>query len=259
MEKSEMVAMPELYVLRYGVTIDRYTSWPTDITFLGNLYKAGSIKRGSFDIDSELSNTKIDIAAALYPAFLRYVSNMPIMPTLVTIYRSITDDYSQYAIIFDGKVMYITVKNKQVTAHCETDSGLDIPWPRLIYESYCNHDLFDSGCQLDSALYRVIAVLSDINDSELTSTTFSTKPDGYFIGGWVDFGGDMRMITNHVGNIITIQIPFDSSLIIGSEVDAYPGCSGSPDHCKTKFLTDNYNNFFGMPMIPSTNPVMWGI
>jgi len=65
------------------------------------------------------------------------------------------------------------------------------------------------------------------------------------------------MITNHVGGVITIQLPFDSRLKVGNTVIVTPGCDRKRTTCDVKFL--NLVNYVGMPEIPSHNPAVWGL
>jgi len=253
----EQVGLPELYRLVYGPTTARYTSWSEDLTFLGEVYETAPLKRSGLSLDHELSAVRLSLQAPILDAFSRYIANQPIEPTSVTIYRALSDDLTQYAILFAGYVMTVSVKDRVARAECEANSAiLDLSWPRFMYQSYCNHDLFDSGCALGDGAFLVQGAVT-ISGSDLTSAILGTFADGYFIGGRAAYGDDERMITNHVGSTVTLQVPFDDRVEAGTVVDFYPGCDGSPDTCRDTF--NNFTNFLGFPYIPSSNPVIWGV
>jgi uncharacterized phage protein (TIGR02218 family) len=117
--------------------------------------------------------------------------------------------------------------------------------------------LFDDGCGLSEMDYQVETTVN-VAGSEMESGDFSAFADGYFTGGYVKIGSDMRLITDHVESTIVLHVPFGSYVASGAEVLAYPGCDGSPATCKNKF--DNFEDgFLGFPYVPDKNPVIWGV
>lgn len=255
---SEMKGLPELYDLEYAGAIDRVTSWPHQITFLGNIYTPAPIKRSSFHFDHEFSSVKCTVNAPMMDAFIRYIANTPIEPTKVTIYRAVEDDLTKYINLFTGFVMHMSVKDQIVSASVEANSEiLESVIPRFMFQSWCNHEVFDVHCGLSSVNYAVAANVNAISGAVYTCPEAGYKSNGYYTGGVAEAGTDMRMITDHVGSDLTLQVPFDSRVGVGDSMTIYPGCDGSPDTCRDKF--DNFGNFLGMPYIPSKNPVIWGL
>ena len=255
--ETEQVGLPEFYKLVYGGVTEYYTTWAKSLTFLGHVYTSAPLKRSGFSLDNEFNTVKLTIQAPVVEAFSRYISNQPIDPTIVTVYRVLKTDLADYVILFSGRVLRVSVKDRQASAQCEANSDiLDFAWPRFMFQSYCNHDLFDTGCALGDGPFLVEGAVT-INGAELTSAVLGGYANGYFTGGRAAYGSDERLITNHVGSVVTLQVPFDSRVSAGTVVNFYPGCDGSPDTCKNTF--NNFTNFLGFPYIPSKNPVLWGI
>jgi len=261
--KTQQEALPEFFVITSGSSVERYTSYQTDLEFLGQTFKTASIKRGRLVRDTKFGVIKLSVTVPLTPNIAAYIPNQPIEPVTITIYRATLDNLSSYAIFFKGKIAFVQIKDKMAMAQLESKSKILLrKIPSIIYQSFCNHDVFDGGCGLDEYTYirsGVVATLADNNATiEVTWTDGKGEPGvGDFQGGRMLLDTDLRLITGHtVSDTFNIQIPFDARLQIGSVVDLYPGCDGSPETC-----LDRYNNlvhFLGMSYIPSDNPVMWG-
>lgn len=260
LEASQQEATPEMYKIVSGSTTNRYTSYPSDLAFLGNTYEAKPIKRGSFQYDAEFGSVAVEITALLDNTFKEYINNQPIQPTRITIYRALSTDLTDYAILFTGQVKHVTINGNEVQARCEAKSDyLDTRIPRIVYQSYCNHDVFDSGCGLNAEDYKVTGTLSAVSGNTITASAWNNGngyPDGWWVGGRAVYGSDMRLIVEHSDDTLTLQIPFGSDVIAGTSIDVYPGCDGSGPTCKNKF--DNLLQRLAMDYIPSRNPVLWG-
>lgn len=257
LQTTEQTALPELYEFVSGAQTERYTSFASGLTFRGNFYKAAPLKRSGFSEDTQFGNVKVTITAPLFETLIHYLANQPIEPTRVTIYRALESDLSDYRILFSGFIKQVSMRDRLASAVCESNSQvLSAKIPTVIYQSFCNHSVFDSGCGLNNLDWRVMALISTVESATLTSTSFAAFDDGYFIGGQIRYDSDLRLITNHLDNTVTLQIPFDSRVKVGTTVEVFPGCDGSPTTCKNRF--NNLTRFLGMPYIPSHNPVLWG-
>lgn len=259
-EASQQTSTPEMYTIVSGSTTDRYTSYSADVTFLGNTYESKPIKRGGFSYDAEFGSVAVTITALLNETFKQYIANQPIQPTRVTIHRALSTDMTDYVVVFSGQVKHVTISGNQVQARCEAKSDyLTKRIPRYIYQSYCNHDIFDAECGLSAAAFKVTGVLSAVSGNTITASAWNNGngyPDGWWTGGRAVYGSDMRLIVDHSDDDLVLQIPFSSSVIAGTSIDVYPGCDGSPQTCKNKF--NNLLQHMGMSYIPSRNPVVWG-
>lgn len=258
-EYSEIATegMPEFFDFNYGGTHERYTTWPEDLTFQGLVYTAAPLKRSGFTFDTEFSNVKITITAPIESGFEQFVQSAPLRPITVTVYRALRSDLTDYITMFSGHIINVAFKDFVAQATCESNSGiLNHETPRIVFQSWCNHELFDGGCALDYTSWQVPAVVT-VSGVTISSATFDTYDDGYFVPGRLQFDNDERLITSHSGTDLTVHVPFDASLVDGSSVMAFPGCNGDPDVCINRF--DNFTKFLGFPYIPSKNPVVWGV
>ena len=256
MQLVEQAAIPELYVFTAGGYVWRYTSYKTDLTFLANLHKVAAIKRSGFTVDRELGSARVSIGMFISDPLQKYISATPLPSTNVEIYRAVSSSLADYALLFEGAIQRISMANRVVTADCGQSGKLRARLPHIVYQSYCNWSLFECGCGLDAESWAVPASIT-VAASTLVSPTFASYADGWFTQGRVLYDGDYRWITNHVGNTISLQIPFGPGLATGLTVVAYPGCDGQPATCRTKF--DNFTvRHISMPYIPSHNPVIWG-
>ena len=253
---------PELYLFTAGNRITRLTSFYTDVTFNGNTYTAAPIERGGLSYDSDFGSTSVQIKMLLNTDFNRLLATQPIEPTNIKIYRVLSSDTSEYVLLFNGQVKNVTINGQTVQGVCESRSiYLKKRIPKYVYQADCNHDIFDSKCALLESAWKVTGTVTHITGNTIRATEWSNVSgyaDGYFVGGRLVFDDvDMRLITEHVDDMLTIQVPFTTSdVYVGISVDAYPGCDGTPETCRDKF--NNLTKFFGMPYIPTRNPVIWG-
>lgn len=258
--ESEQEALPELFEIVSGDTINRYTNWTQDIVFLGSTYTARHIKRSAFKVDTDLSRTTVQVAAPVTGALKEHMSIVPIEPTSITIRRALYSDLTDYVRIFTGFVMAIEIENNILTAECETLSDiLSVRLPRFTYQSWCNHTVFDGGCGLDDTLYSVDGTVSAFGATNaiVQAAAWASYAEDYFTGGKIKYGNDWRWIIDHSGVTITLNAAFGPDVIVGTVLTAYPGCDGDPETCIYRF--HNWDNWLGMKYIPSSNPVLWGI
>jgi len=251
-------ALPELYQITSGGYEWCYTSYRRNLTFLGKTYRRGSIERSSFVNSRNPGESRVTLRFPLSDPLQEFISAFPPPSTEVNIYKAVYEDLTQYALIFSGKVRKTSIKDKMISVECSIDDEMAVMMPTIIYQSYCNWQVFDCDCGLLEEDYRVTAVISSLSDSgrELISSAFSVYAADWFTQGRIQFGGDHRFVVDHSGSTVKLQLPFPSSLAAGATVYAFPGCDGSPSTCKTKF--DNFLRICAMPYIPSHNPVLWG-
>jgi uncharacterized phage protein (TIGR02218 family) len=255
--ESQQEPFPEFFEFEQGGNYERYTSFNESLVFRGVTYAAAPIRRGTFSYDTQFGSVNVDITAPISDIFAAYIGNLPIEPVNVVIYRAIKSDLTDYIILFTGTVKMVTVKDRTATAKLEANSSwLFSKIPNVIYQAFCNHDVFDTGCALLETNWEVIATITTISGYNIESATFGGFADGYFTGGNVRLSTDFRLVTNHVGNVLSLQLPFDLRLQVGNDVVVLPGCDGNPSTCVNKY--DNLLKFLGMPYIPSNNPAVWG-
>ena len=260
LSESEQEALPELFEVISGPTINRYTNWTQDLEFLGSTYSRAHIKRSAFKVDTELRRTTCNVAGPVDGALKSHMASVPIEPVVITIRRALYSDLTDYVRIFTGYVMAIAVENNVITAECETLSDiLGVRLPRFTYQSWCNNRLFDGRCGLDDTAYATAGTITAFGATNaiVQAAEWASYADDWFQGGKIKYGTDWRWIIAHTGANITLNAAFGPEVVVGSSVTAYPGCDGNPATCISKF--NNFDNFVGFPYIPNSNPVLWGV
>jgi len=142
------------------------------------------------------------------------------------------------------------------TAKCYSDAGvLSKQFPRVMYQSRCNHTVFDAQCTLDPILWTKTVTVTAVSGIEVSVDTIVNYGPGFYTGGTLAKGDDERLITYQLGGALNLLAAI-SGLAIGDEVDIIPGCNGMPQCCIGRF--DNFDHFVGFPYIPTKNVVIWG-
>lgn len=257
LKETQQETFAELYKFTVGETTTFYTSYRQQQTYQGDIYLPRAIKRSDFKYQKKLRSVKVTVSAPLDPLGLSYVANAPAEAVIIEIIRVFLDGSEDSAAIFNGEVISVTLKD--LVANAEVESSVALfrnKTPKVVYQSACNWMVFSEECGLDSDLFQTLTTVT-VSGFTLVSPDFALQADGYFTMGHVEKDGDFRLITNHVGDTITLQVPFDDRLQTGGTVKAFPGCDGHYLTCQNKF--NNYGKFFGFVGIPKTNPVIWGM
>lgn len=259
-QAAQQESTPEMYEFTSGSRHERLTSYPSAVTFFGNSFSAVALERSSFAYDSSFGSVSTKLKVPLNNTFRRFIATQPIEPTNLKIYRAITSDMSSYVTRFNGQVVSVVIGAHVAEVECASRSRyLKKVLPRIIYQAYCNHDIYDSECLVEDSDYLVPGTLTSVSGADISAVAWSNAAgyaDGYFQGGRVVVGSDMRLVVKHVDDTLTLQIPFNSEVVAGVTVSLYPGCDGSPETCVNRF--NNLEHFLGMPYIPSKNPCVWG-
>ena len=123
--------------------------------------------------------------------------------------------------------------------------------PPARYQKQCNRILYDPGCGVARAAFKVTGVLSSVAGAVIRAPEFAAKPDGWFAAGYVELGVERRMILDHTGDTLTLRTAMPS-LHVGVSLAAYAGCMRDSGTCNAKF--NNGARFFGFEWIPTRNP-----
>lgn len=261
LEKIVQEDFAELYDFEILGAHYRYTSYQRDVEYGGEIYIAtAGLKRSDWSNEGELKPVQLKISLVLNSLFSQFVSNYPLPKINLTLTRVFLSDLSAAFKLFDGELISIVITNTGAELTCEAASFLYSSLvPKFVHQAHCNHNLFDAGCALDEFVFRVVASGVIVVGSSVQHAVFDTYADGYFNWGYVKtVEGLFRLITNHVGDTLSLQSSFPAtSLQTGGTVTAWPGCLKSKEVCQTKF--NNFSNFLGFPFIPSHNPAIFGI
>ncbi|WP_027185614.1 phage BR0599 family protein [Desulfovibrio inopinatus] len=152
-----------------------------------------------------------------------------------------------------------TLNGDDVEIECSPNQrilGCRVPRDRATKQ--CNHELFDSACQLGRGAYEVtLPGVSTPSDDQLMlrHVALAAYGDGYFQLGEVLCGFERRTIVNHTGDSVTLTAPFETDPTTIA-LTFLPGCDRNYQTCRDKFA--NTNHFGGLPNMPGNNPILLG-
>jgi uncharacterized phage protein (TIGR02218 family) len=252
-----------------------YTSGDAELTYPSDgpmedrkPYIPATLQRSMVKYNSQLEATECAIQAGYVEnPVLKYIAINPIEIIWVSIMRLHRDQVPlEPSVVFLGQIKSVSFKGVAAEIQCVGfEKFLNMPVPVFRYQINCNHRLFDDGCKLvKSPTYKVTTIVTlDTTLTQLTAADFATFPNGYFIGGSVEYerlppkspGTEKRTIIAHAGDTITMAYMM-ADLEDDDSVDAYPGCDRRAETCRDKFLTNNIEHFLGFPFIPKENPAI---
>lgn len=255
-EKSVYGAQPvELYRFTRGLRIWTYTTADTAITYLGETYAPVTMRRGPLAQNSEDNNAVLE----LYPdrsldVCAEFISGGTPGPTNVTLIRRQRDvaGSGEQAVLFMGQVG--TVQFDEAEAHLSCvpfQKALKRKVPRILYQTTCNHMLYDQFCTVDPAAFTDAGTITAIAGRTVTIPDAASQADGWYNGGWVKDGDHFAFVETHVGDqLLLLRLP--PSFAVGHGVTITAGCDRRYETCAAKFA--NVPNFMGWPAIPTINP-----
>lgn len=79
------------------------------------------------------------------------------------------------------------------------------------FQRPCNRVLFDDGCGLSNAFWKVAGVVKAISADGLAVTVdaCAAKADTWFTTGYIEKGTDRRMVVAHAGSVLTLINPMN--------------------------------------------------
>lgn len=247
----------EIYRFYQGVNIWRYTSADKEVIYNGEKYTPIPISRTGIDQSKELKAGSIDITVPRdNPLAGKYIATNPASAVWLTILRyHRADDNAR--VIFIGRVTNVKFQGSRATISVSPIQDIvDRMVPRITFQGICNHILYSPYCGIAPDAYRVNAILEAVNQEDLVSNVFSSKPNGWFNNGYVVLGDQYRMIVSHSGNTVKLLAPLEKAYA-GLVVFAYAGCDRSRQTCIDKF--NNLTNYLAWNYIPSKNPFDVGV
>ena len=260
LEKAATVEPVEIYLF----TIDSqeagaYTSGVAAVSYNGRNYVPYAISRDTIVQDVSSSADPINVRVVGTTEVALHFRQVFYQKVRLQIFRLHADDANALT-LFDGWVMSVEWQGAEAILTCQ-NKGVALQRDGLRYKSQapCNHILFSDPCGVVEADYTVVAVLSAVSADglELTCADFDSHDDGWFISGVCYYDGSYRQIEGHVGDTITLSLPFES-LAAGAIVQVTAGCDHSLATCKAKF-DGNQINYGGFPYIPQKNPYNKGM
>lgn len=257
-ETSETGGNPiELYEFQYGATYFHYTSGQQDRTMNGYTWTAIPMRRENLAQTNEVLKSSLQLTV---PRDNEVADLFRITPpsevVTVKLYQYHASDGS-LIVAFVGRVLNVKWKDEEATMVCDPAyAALQRSGLRRAYQLLCPHALYSPQCGVLIQNFRIQDVLTAVNGTSLTANLFSSQPNGWLNGGFIEFnngldGTERRSIVSHTGTTIQINLMIPQ-LVVGSMVSAYAGCAHNMSDCGTKF--NNLLNYGGTPYIPQLNP-----
>jgi hypothetical protein len=255
-EKVEQPLSAELYKILVGNVYTYFTSYGTDIVYGGNTYLTRPIKRSGFSVEKAMKTVDVTITIPIAAAFQEYLSVSPYAKTIVTITKVfVSSPDSLSKLIFTGMVHTVAVSKGVASVVCKSANALlTRKVPRIIYQTNCNWSLYSDDCGVVKTNHELISTVGSISGNDIVLNLSSSLPDTMLKGGTFVWGSEQRLITNQVGNTVTVLVQF-AGIAVDDQVFLYPGCDGSYGACKGY---GNQYRFMGMPHIPTKNALLWG-
>lgn len=262
LESSAYLARPEeLYEFSMGAQVWRYTSASTNRTLLGQTYMAvPRLRREPFKQDKDGGDDSINIQVPmdldLVWAF-RVIS--PARAIDVKVLKRHRGDGDDFVEVWAGRYRGVEWSGAVATIRCDGyNSLLKRAGLRLNYGVKCSHMLYGPGCNLNKEDWRVEGPVSGVTMSTISSPAFAARPDGWLTRGYVEYGLYFFLISDHVGDTVTL---FSNIEVDHAEmpltVAAYAGCDRTLEMCWEKF--ENGLNAEANPWHPDKNPYQTGL
>lgn len=231
-------------------------------SYLGNIYTPGLIKRRPVGLNTDATAPDLEVSLPIdHSLVVQYRIFVPSEPMSLTIYRRhVGDGDVDTVTVWVGRVRSVKWGATQATLICEPlQSWLKRTGLRVMYQSMCNHMLYDNGCKVSKAGFVTPITISTVSGVTITSTAggFSSQADGFWVNGYITHNAsDRRMIISHTADTVTILNPFED-LVASDAVTVVAGCDRTRTDCINKFA--NLENYLGFPFVPSKNPFDSGI
>lgn len=263
--KSDENSRPiELYEFAISSTPFRYHNVDDAVIVAdGEDYFPEAISRSGISVRSEDRTSELVVTLPADNVFaVQYIDIVPGQRATLTLRRFQRDEGTGDTIlIYKGLVESVSFDRNREVANISIrslETATSRQLPRFTYQGLCNNILYDGGCKVVETLFRFDGTVSAVVGSTLTVPGLTAEVDGYYDGGFIFFPSinDYRLILSHVGDDITILLPFPTDAV-SATVQVFAGCDHTLPVCKTKF--DNVINYMGFAFVPSKNPFETGI
>jgi len=241
----------ELYRWNLGATTWLQASGDAPRLFQGQTYLPAVLQRTEVDQNGETSSGNVTVTLDLDNPVAQLFREGPPSTPVSLIVTCGHDGETETACVFTGRVMSAKIQETCEFICAPRQAVWKQPIPALTFQYQCPLRWGTARCGVNKSAWRVPATLTDVSGLTITSTAFAGHPDGHFKGGWIEYLGDTRTITGHVGPVLTLRTMLPS-LVPGAEVVAYPGCQGTEDDCANRY--NNLLNHMGFKRIPTRQP-----
>lgn len=257
----------EIYEIDLDGTFYRYTNAEDELTVASQIYTPAAISRTRPRQGSDDRNADLKITLPASDPFATLYSEIPPgRKATIRIWQLERDEspsFDTQVLLFKGQLLSVQFSNQGYTAvlNCRAiHFALNRPIPRFTYRAQCNHVLYDAGCGVDPGLFNVTGAVTDVTGSVITLPGANAEADGYYTGGYctpTTGDTDFRLIIDHTGNQLTLNIPFATD-VTGISVQAFAGCDHNVEG-DCALLFDNVINFGGFFLVPLKNIFIDGL
>lgn len=256
-ERSFWGGRPEelfLFQVLGGGPTYRYTSGRLPVSFAGFPFFPKALDRGNFTFKKDYSgNDTLELTVQSDLELLKHFKIIvPRRTMTLTIYRRHRGSADLDAVpVFIGRVRGVSWEGAKAIVSCDSmyamakRGGLN-----LSYQVSCNRFIYDAGCQLQKADWRLVGELEKVDGLNVYSLVFAQKPDGWWKYGFIETADGNYLVVDHVGNRVTLMHAMEG-VKPGEFISIYAGCNRTLDQCWDKF--NNGLNYLGFPWSPADN------
>jgi len=233
----------------------RVTSSAIEITHDSNAYTPIVISRGPVISGAEIERNGLTLKVDRNDSYFNsLIFSSRTFQTELTLYTLQPED--TFAITWKGKIKSVSKGPEDITVTLSPiSSTADRPIIHRKYQVQCPHKLFGYYCGVNEATFTRAGTVLSSSGSTLQAAIFATEVDGWFKGGEVTIGSEIKTIIKHVGNTVTLLDGF-SDASVSDPLSATAGCEHDTSTCNTKF--SNILNYGGCPWIPSDDSIVTG-
>lgn len=255
-ETSQYGGQPvELYRFTRGLRVWTYTTADTPILFDGEIYAPVVMRREDLPLNEERNNANLSIHMDVtLDVVAEFIAGATPTPTSLTLMRRHRDEGSstQQAVQFIGQIGAVEFSAGEAHFICvPIQQTIQRRVPRWLYQTQCNHMLYDVNCTVNPAAFTDPGTITDIAGLVVTVPAADAQPDGYYNGGYIKDGNTFAFIQTHAGALLTL-LAVTNAIQEGDDITITAGCDRTRDTCVAKF--NNLPNFMGFPYIPDKNP-----
>lgn len=165
------------------------------------------------------------------------------------------DTSSGTVILFNGRISDVEIGRSMLKLTVKSDIELlNVQMPRNLYQPGCLHELFDAGCTLNPASFRVSGAVTSATASVINATL--AQATGYFDMGVITMTSGVlnglsltvKSYVNGTPSVITLLTAFRQAPAGGDTFTILPGCAKTQSVCTNTF--NNLVHFRGQPYIP---------
>ena len=252
----------ELYTFTTPTGSTYVTSAERDTPFAGVTFVAVPMSRGNTQ-NVQIGNVRsLDITMSVKHALVQSLigNGIPPRDCLVTVYKihaSMVGQVSDQLQIWRGFVAGVTTQGQVavIRVFSQIDDLFQVRLPNAKAQRLCQHMLYDTACGV--VIAHPVVTVTNISTNKLDITLSGGLTNGKYKYGALTtvLESESRSILNHVGSVVTIDVPFPA-LANGQSVVPKQGCDHRAITCRDDFA--NILNFGGHPHFLSANPSWFG-